>query len=99
MPLRNTLIIALLTAFLSGCLARTDRTRYYFLSTPTVKPPATVDSNQVFLVGLRITSAEYLRARQMIVELGDNQLRLSEDNVWEETPQAGFARVLADRFA
>jgi uncharacterized lipoprotein YmbA len=46
-----------------------------------------------------MTSVEYLRSKQMLVELDDNQLKLSEENVWEETPQAGFARVMAGRFA
>ena len=46
-----------------------------------------------------MTAVEYLRTKQMLVESGPNQLRLSEENVWQETPQAGFARVLAERFA
>jgi len=91
--------LALTVALLSGCLSRPDRTRYYIMSAPAPAPAAAVDSDQVFLVGLRITSAEYLRTRQMLVELGDSQLRPSVENVWEETPQAGFARVLAERFA
>jgi len=99
MKLRTCLFLALTAALWSGCLARPDRTRYYFLSTPAPTPSAAVESDQVFMVGLRITSADYLRARQMLVESGDNQLRPSEENVWEETPPAGFARILAERFA
>jgi uncharacterized lipoprotein YmbA len=101
MKFRAFLLFALATGLLSGCLApRTDRTRFYLLSSPPPAPAATlVESNKVFLVGLRMTSVEYLRTKQMLVELGPNQLRLSEENVWEETPQAGFARVLAGCFA
>jgi uncharacterized lipoprotein YmbA len=58
-----------------------------------------VESDKVFLVGLRVTSVEYLRTKQMLVELGSNQLTLSEAHVWQETPQAGFARILSRRFA
>jgi len=84
---------------LSGCLSRTDNTQYFLLSAPASAPSAAVESNKVFLVGLRITAADFLRTKQMLIELGPNQLRLSEENVWQETPQAGFARVLAERFA
>jgi uncharacterized lipoprotein YmbA len=99
MKLRSFLFLALATALWSGCLSRIDQTRYYFLSTPAPVPSAAVDRGQVFLAGLRLTSAEYLRAKPMLVEVGDNQLRSSEDNVWQETPPAGFTRVLAGRFA
>jgi uncharacterized lipoprotein YmbA len=86
-------------AILSGCLAKTDRTRFYYLSTPLSAPPPAVQSKRVFLVGLRVTAAEYLRTKQMLVETGTNQLRLSDENLWQETPQSGFARVLSRRFA
>jgi uncharacterized lipoprotein YmbA len=96
---RSILLLALTTGLLSGCLPRTDRTRFYYLSTPGPAPPAAgVEGNKVFLAGLRITCAEYLRTKQMLVELGANQLRLSEENLWQEAPQAGFARILAERF-
>jgi len=49
-------------------------------------PRPAVESDKVFLVRLRMTSVEYLRSKQMLVELDDNQLKLSEENVWEETP-------------
>jgi uncharacterized lipoprotein YmbA len=91
--------LALSTGLFSGCLFNTDRTQFYLLSAPGLAPSAAVDSNRVFLVGLRMTAADFLRSKQMLVELGPNQLRLSEENVWQETPQAGFARVLARRFA
>ena len=97
---RNFLFFALATGLLTGCLPRSDQTRFYFLSAPAAGPPAAaVEGDKVFLVGLRITSAEYLRTRQMLVELGANQLRLSVENQWQETPQAGFARIVAGRFA
>jgi uncharacterized lipoprotein YmbA len=101
MKLRSLFFFAVTTGFLSGCLApRPDHTRFYFLSTPAPAPPtAAVERDKVFLIGLRMTSAEYLRTKQMIVELGPNQLRLSQENLWEETPQAGFTRVLAERLA
>jgi len=95
------LFCAFATVIFSGCLSpRTDRTRFYLLSTPPpAQSAAVVEGDKVFLAGLRMTSVEYLRTKQMLVELGSNQLRLSEENVWEETPQAGFARVMAGRFA
>jgi uncharacterized lipoprotein YmbA len=98
---RCLLFFAVTTGLLSGCLApRTDHTRFYLLSTPTPAPPAAaVQRDKVFLVGLRMSSAEYLHTKQMLVALDGNQLRLSEENEWEETPQAGFARVLARRLA
>jgi uncharacterized lipoprotein YmbA len=101
MKFRKFVFFALATVLFSACLSpRTDHTRYYLLSTPTPAPTtASVESDKVFLVGLRMASVEYLRTKQMLVELGANQLKLSEENVWEETPQAGFARVMADRFA
>jgi uncharacterized lipoprotein YmbA len=93
------LLISVAMGLLAGCFGpRTDHTRFYVLATPA--PAATsipVDRDKVFLVGLRVTSAEYMRHKQMIVEVGPNQLRLSEENVWEETPQAGITRVLAER--
>jgi uncharacterized lipoprotein YmbA len=93
--------VAIAASLLAGCLApRADHTRFYLLSTPASAPTsAPVERDKVFLVGLRMTAAEYLRTKRMIVELGPNQLRLSEENVWEETPQAGFTRVLAERLA
>jgi len=93
------LFFALATGLFSGCFSRTDNTQFYHLSTPAPAPSAAVESNQVFVVGLRMTTADFLRTKQMMVELGPNQLRLSEENVWQETPQAGFARVLDERFA
>ncbi len=101
MLLRRLLFFAVTTSLLCGCLSpRTDKTRFYFLSIPPAAPSAAaVERDKVFLIGVRITSADYLRTKQMIVELGSNQLRLSEENVWEETPQAGFTRVLAQRLA
>jgi uncharacterized lipoprotein YmbA len=97
---RSFLFLALTAALLSGCLLRqTDQTRFYYLTTPAPTPSTAVEPEKVFLVGLRITTADFLRTKQMLVESGANQLHLSEDNVWEETPQAGFARVLAERFA
>ncbi|HTA29670.1 MAG TPA: ABC-type transport auxiliary lipoprotein family protein, partial [Candidatus Cybelea sp.] len=101
MLLRRLLFIAVTTSLLCGCLSpRTDHTRFYFLAIPPAAPStAAVERDKVFLIGLRINSADYLRTKQMIVELGPNQLRLSEENVWEETPQAGFTRVLARRLA
>jgi uncharacterized lipoprotein YmbA len=100
MTQRSILLLALTTGLLSGCLPRTDRTRFYYLSAPASAPPAAaVEGNKVFLAGLRITSAEYLRSKRMLVESGANQLRLSEENLWQERPQAGFARILAGRFA
>ena len=91
--------MALTTGLLSGCLSRTDNTQYYHLSTPAAAQSAAVESNKVFVVGLRMTTVDFLRTKQMMVELGPNELRLSEENVWQETPQAGFARVLDERFA
>src|SRR5271154_6873394 len=99
MKLRTCLFFALATGLLSGCLSSTDHTQYYLLSTPAPAPSVPVESNKVFVVGLRMTTADFLRTKQMLIELGPNQLRLSEENVWQETPQAGFARVLAERFA
>jgi len=92
------LLLALTTGLFSGCLSRTDNTQYYLLSTPAPAPSAAVESNKVFVVGLRMTTADFLRTKEMMVELGPNQLRLSQENVWQEPPQAGFARVLAERF-
>jgi uncharacterized lipoprotein YmbA len=101
MKFRSFLFFALATVLFCSCFSpRTDQTRFYLLSTPASAPAAAaVESDKVFLVGLRMTSVEYLRTKQMIVELGANQLRLSEENLWEETPQAGFARVMAGCFA
>lgn len=97
MFLRRLFLFTASAGLLCGCISpRTDQTRFYFLSTPASAPPSeAVERDKVFLVGLRMTSAEYLRSKQMIVELGPNQLRLSVENEWEETPQAGFQRVLA----
>jgi uncharacterized lipoprotein YmbA len=99
MMLRNVLFLSLTAGLFSGCLSRTDHTRFYLLSTPPPAPSKAVASDQVYLVGLRVTSADFLRTKQMLVELSPSQLRLSEENLWQETPQAGFARVLARRFA
>jgi uncharacterized lipoprotein YmbA len=101
MKFRYCLFFALATCLFAGCLSpRTDNTRFYLLSTPAAaQTAAAVQSDKVFLVGLRMTSVEYLRTRRMLVELGANQLELSEENMWEEAPQAGFARVMAGRFA
>jgi uncharacterized lipoprotein YmbA len=96
---RTILILALTTGFFSGCLSRSDRTQYYHLATLSPAPSAAVESNKVFVVGLRMTSADFLRTKQMMVEMGPNELRLSEEHVWQETPQAGFARILDERFA
>ena len=75
MLLRHLLILGLTTGLLCGCLSpRTDHTRFYFLSTPApATPTAAVERDKVFLIGLRMTSAEYLRTKQMMVELGPNQ--------------------------
>jgi uncharacterized lipoprotein YmbA len=101
MKLPHLLFFAVTTGLLAGCLGPgADHTRYYLLATAASAPTsAGVERDKVFLVGLRVTSAEYLRTRQMIVEVGPNQLRLSEENIWEETPQAGFTRVLAQCLA
>jgi uncharacterized lipoprotein YmbA len=99
MKFPNVLFPVLTAGLLSGCLSRSDHTRFYVLSAPAPAPSNAVESGQVFLVGLRITSAEYLRTKQMLVASGPNQLRLSEENLWQEMPQAGFARVLAQRLA
>jgi uncharacterized lipoprotein YmbA len=101
MKLRDLLYCFLAMVLFPGCLSpRDDHTRFYLLSTPAPAPTdASVESDKVFLVGLRMTSVEYLRSKHMLVELGGNQLSLSEENLWEETPQAGFARVMAGRFA
>jgi uncharacterized lipoprotein YmbA len=96
---RLVLFSTLAAGLFSGCLSRTDHTQYYLLTTPADAPSQAVESSRVFLVGLNIASVEFLHTRQMLVQSGPNQLRLSEDNVWRETPQAGFARVLAQRFA
>jgi uncharacterized lipoprotein YmbA len=95
------LCITVALGLLAGCLGPgTDHTRFYVLSTPASTPTSVpVEGDKVFLVGLRVTSAEYLRCKQMIVEVGPNQLRLSEENVWKETPEAGFRRELAERLA
>src|SRR5271156_692157 len=97
MKFRHLLFIAPTMGLLAGCLSpSTDHTRFYLLSPPASAPmSAPVERDKMFLVGLRVTSAEYLHGKQMIVEVGPNQLRLSEENVWEETPQAGFTRVLS----
>lgn len=88
----------LAACILAGCLSRKDTTRFYVLTAPP--PPAkTAESGRPFMVGVRITSADYLRTREMIVEAGPNQLLLSEANRWEEMPQAGFSRVLSARLA
>jgi uncharacterized lipoprotein YmbA len=92
---RCFLILALAAGLLTGCLFRADRTKFYFLSAPERVPSDSTLVGRSFLVGLRVTSDEYLRTKQMLVQLGPNQLRLSDENEWEETPQAGFARVLA----
>src|SRR5271163_1155324 len=101
MKFRHLLFIAATMGLLAGCLSpRTDHTRFYLLSTPASAPAtAAVERDKVFLVGLRVTSAEYLHTKHMIVEVGPNQLRLSEENVWEEMPQAGFTRILAECLA
>jgi uncharacterized lipoprotein YmbA len=97
---RNLLFFILATGLITGCLPRSDQTRFYYLSAPASGPPAeAVEGEKVFLVGLRITSAEYLRTKEMLVEMGTNQLRLSEQNQWQEMPQAGFGRIVAGRFA
>jgi uncharacterized lipoprotein YmbA len=101
MKFRYLLFFAVTTGLFAGCLAPpTDHTRFYVLATPASAPTtAAVERDKVFLVGLRVTSAEYLHTKQMIVEVGPNQLRLSEENVWQETPQAGFTRILAECLA
>jgi uncharacterized lipoprotein YmbA len=95
------LFVTVAIGLLAGCLGPgTDHTRFYVLSTPASTPTSlSVERDKVFLVGLRVTSAEFLRGKQMIVEVGANQLRLSEEDVWKETPQAGFTRVLTGRLA
>jgi uncharacterized lipoprotein YmbA len=100
MNLRFLPILALVGVLFSGCLSpREDHTRFYLLSAPPSQSAGVVESDKVFLVGMRVTSVEYLRTKQMLVELGSNQLTLSEAHVWQETPQAGFARILSRRFA
>ena len=73
MKFRKFVFFALATVLFSACLSpRTDHTRYYLLSTPTPAPTtASVESDKVFLVGLRMTSVEYLRTKQMLVEFAD----------------------------
>jgi uncharacterized lipoprotein YmbA len=92
---------ALAAGLLAGCLSRSGPPKLYFLSAsaPAPAPAATPGDGQPFMVDLRMSCAEYLRAKQMLVQSGPNQLRASEDDLWRETPQAGFARILAERFA
>jgi uncharacterized lipoprotein YmbA len=99
--IRLLLFFAVTTMLLCGCFSPpADQTRFYIL-TPAKPAPTTtaVERDKVFLIGLRVTSAEYLRSKQMIVELGPNQLRLSAADQWEELPQAGFTRILTERIA
>ena len=96
----NLLLLAVGTLLLAGCLSpREDHARFYLLSAPPAQTAPTVESDRVFLVGLRMTAVEYLRNKQMLIESGANQIEHSEDNLWEETPPAGFARIMAARFA
>ncbi len=99
--IRLLLFFTVATMLFCGCLSpRADQTRFYILAPAKPAPAATaVERDKVFLAGLRVTSAEYLRTKQMIVELGPNQLRLSAENLWEEPPQAGFTRLLKERLA
>jgi uncharacterized lipoprotein YmbA len=97
--IRLLFFFAIPTMLCCGCLSpRADQTRFFILAPAKPGPTTTaVERDKVFLAGLRVTSAEYLRTKQMIVELGPNQLRLSAEDEWEELPQAGFTRILAER--
>ncbi len=99
MKKRNLIASAFIALMAAGCLSQPDRVQYYYLSAPAPSHASPITPDKTFITGLRLSSADFLRARHMLVEVGDNQLRPSEDNIWEELPQAGFARVLSARFA
>lgn len=99
MMIRKIFLPTLAAALLSGCFTRSENARHYLLSVPAPESSTPVMTQKTFIVGLRLAAAEFLRTRRMIVQTDANEVRLSDDNVWEETPQAGFARVLSQRFA
>lgn len=110
MKTRNTLgtrpltLIALagLLCALAACNvvppAQDDPTRYFVLSEPAVHPGQAAAASAGARIGLRAVKIEsYLRRREMVVRMGENEVQFRDYRRWAEPLESGVARVLRAR--
>jgi uncharacterized protein len=101
MTMRGLLISILfcITSFmLTGC-ASSQPTRFFVLNAleySRKEPPQTCQHDRIFTVGINpVNMPRYLDRPQIMTRVNDNELRLSELNVWAEPLKDTLTRVIA----
>jgi uncharacterized lipoprotein YmbA len=86
------------TIMLSGC-ATSQPTRFFVLNAPELsqkEPPQPCQQDRVFTLRINpVNMPRYLDRPQIMTRVNDNELRLSELNVWAEPLKDSLTRVIA----
>ena len=101
-PLTPIVLSGLLCAFAACNVvqpAQEDPTRYFVLSDPSLHPSQSPAPSSGARIGLKTVRLEnYLRRREMVVRMGDNEIQFRDYRLWAEPLDAAIARVLRTRF-
>lgn len=88
----KTPFILLLTLLLWGCSSAPPRISYYVLDNPEQPVPAT--NSQAEAVTLAsLTLPDYLRQDGLVMQLGPNQLHMSDQHYWAQSMSTGIESV------
>jgi len=94
MKARLTSVLLLVTC-LAGCAAGPAPIEYYVLTPPVSASDSVVErSNKPTLVIEGVELAAYLRQTGMIIQTGDNQLRVSRSHLWAESLELAVPKAL-----
>lgn len=97
-PLRNILLVLLLTGMLTACVTKpTPAARYYILT-----GPATLNQNQTGGPVLEIASLrlpQYLDRPQMVTRPTPQRLQIHDEHRWGDNLQKNIERVLASNLS
>ncbi|ALS99110.1 PqiC family protein [Lacimicrobium alkaliphilum] len=89
----KTPFILLLTLLLYACSSAPPGISYYVLDGPG-QPMSAINSNAATVTLASLTLPDYLRQDGLVMQLGPNQLHMSDRHYWAQSMSAGIESVL-----
>ena len=89
----------LLIAAMLGCASDGVDVREYVLTSKAVADPSSATAGALTLAVGPVVVPPYLRGREIVTRVGDNEVRASDTHRWAEDLGHGLARVVAEDLA
>jgi uncharacterized protein len=89
----KTPFILLLTLLLCACSSAPPGISYYVLDDPA-QPMSATSTNGTTITLVSLTLPDYLRQDGLVMQLGPNQLHMSDRHYWAQSMSAGIESVL-----